>query len=321
MEERIEPDDVEVVGVGQVPSEEPDEEEEEVEEPEEEPAEPEEEAEEEEAEEPPAEEAEEPEEEVPVDELPEVDPEALKAEIAELEEARAKLREDTEYWRGQKRQARDDFFRPEPRETEEPVPQVPEGRETDFQDVLGPKPVADNFETYEEFYEAVADYKAEEKILQYESQRMSRNYSNQIETFKDTVIQAGVSKYEDFEEIAMDPRVAITTQMVDIMRELDYPEDVAYYLGRHPNEAIKMSRMTPARIGREMTRLEIRIQEDLKSEPPIEPESPQPLKTSKAPPPVKPVKGGVEQVTKDPQKMTPEEYREWRERGGGDPEY
>jgi hypothetical protein len=321
MEEHLEPNDIEVVGVEGGPSLTGDEEPEEKEEVEEAPVstEPEEAeaAPAEEEEEPAAEEVESEEEEPEVDEPPEVTPEDLKAQLAELEETIAARKERAEYWKEQKALRRREYFQPPGAEIPEEEPPAP--AEIDYQAVLGPKPKQDDFETYEEYYEALADYRADVKILQFQAQQHNQGQIREIEMFKETVIEAGTAKYEDFEEVARDPALAITGQMLDAMRELDAPEDVAYYLGRHPNEAIKIARMTPAGMGRALTQLEFRIQQEVTSTPPIEPTSPQPKrKTSGAPPPVRPVKGGAEQVSKDPDKMSPEEYREWRERGEGD---
>ena len=320
-EEYVEIDDVEVTVAGQLPTkDEP--EESDVEKKSEEPVPP---AEEEEKAEP-EEETEEPADEEPsppeeIDETVEISAEDIKAEIAELEAARNKLKEETEYWRGEKRRHRGLYFAERDRHVpEEPERPAEPGRD-DFESVLGPKPAADNFETEAEYYESLSEYNTRKAIMEYEAQRMTLDLQQQLGAFKETVYTAGESKYEDFEEVVGDPRLPITTQMLNIMRDLNNPEDVAYYLGRNPHETIKISQMTPVRIARELTQIEVKLaQASVESPeiPPNQPEKPKPHVTTKAPPPVRPIKGGVEQVEKDPDKMTPEEYRKWRERGGGE---
>jgi hypothetical protein len=249
-----------------------------------------------------------------VDEPPVVPEEEIQPELAELDKLIAERKEKAEYWKEQARERRREYFQPgytTPGETEEPVPAE--------ESVLGPEPQQEDFESYDDYYRALARYETDQRIAYHEQQRMTQSMIQDLEIFKTSVVEAGAAKYGDFEEVARDPSLAITTQMLDVMRELEYPEDVAYYLGRNPSEAIKIARQTPARIAVSLVQLENRIQTELKTNPPEKPSSPQPRTT--APPPVKPVSGGAEQVEKDPSKMSPAEYREWRESGGGGGEY
>ena len=250
-----------------------------------------------------------------VDEPPEVPEEEVQPELDELDKVIEDRKAKAEYWTEQARLKRKEFFQPghtPPVETEEPVPTE--------ESVLGPEPKQEDFEDYDSYYRALARYETDQRLLYHEQQRMTQGKIQELEIFKESVVEAGVAKYGDFEDIARDPSLAITTQMLDVMRELEYPEDVAYYLGRNPSEAIKIARQSPARIAVSLVQLENRIQTELKTNPPEKPTSPQP-RTTTAPPPVRPVSGGAEQVEKDPAKMTPTEYREWRESGGGGGEY
>jgi len=69
--------------------------------------------------------------------------------------------------------------------------------------------------------------------------------------------------------------------------------------------------MSPTKAAREIAKIEYQLnnQAPAGSKPPGK-------KISKAPPPIKPVSGGPSATEKDPDKMTPKEFAEWRESQG-----
>jgi hypothetical protein len=278
--------------------EEPEPTEEEVAEPVEEPAE----------EEPPAE--------VEVDEPPEVTPEQLTSEIEELEKQKAEAKEKAEYWRKQRREERDRYFR----DTEPPEEPAPAEEPAFDPSEFGPKPSEGDFETYDEYVEALAGWKADiktaERLQTYERQSRERTVFQRLDTWRNGVIERGREKYEDFEDVAEDPTVPISTVMLEIMMENDLqnPEDIAYYLARNTRECINIGRMTPIKASRALTQLETKIQAELETNPPIEPK---PKPASKAPPPVKPItgQGTTHKLPLDHPDVSEEEYRQRREAG------
>ena len=63
-------------------------------------------------------------------------------------------------------------------------------------------------------------------------------------------------RYNDFDEVVYDERLQITVDMVALMSESAYAADIAYYLGKHPNEAIAVSRMELPQAGAAIFTLE-----------------------------------------------------------------
>jgi hypothetical protein len=63
-------------------------------------------------------------------------------------------------------------------------------------------------------------------------------------------------RYRDFDEVVYDERLKITVDMVALMSESAYAADIAYYLGKHPNEAIAVSRMELPQAGAAIFTLE-----------------------------------------------------------------
>ena len=237
-----------------------------------------------------------------VDEPP--DPAALQAEIERLEAVRKEAEEKARYWRQQKAEARADYFKTGPRPEEKPPgPEV------------GPEPKLDDFENYEQYVDAKIAHEVNKARATWDREQADRqqqqSYQERIAGLQ-AKLNEGFEKYEDFEDVAFDQTVPITPVVIDALAESEMPADVAYYLGKNRAEAIRISRMTPIQVAREITRIEMEIKT-------TQANNPQPnKKISKAPPPIKPV-GPSHTVEKDPDKMSQAEYEAWRQQHGAKP--
>ena len=89
-------------------------------------------------------------------------------------------------------------------------------------------------------------------------------------------------KYDDFEQVAYNPRLPISEPMAATIRESEIGPEVLYYLGSDPNfaEAKRISRLSPLSQAKEIGKLETK----LASNPPAR-------KTSSAPAPIAPLSG------------------------------
>lgn len=127
--------------------------------------------------------------------------------------------------------------------------------------------------------------------------------ASQMEAVQE-VFEEGVAAHEDFQQVVTNPALALPESVLRASVEADNSADVLYYLGKNLDEARRIAGLSPTaqavEIGRASTRLS----------------TPKP-KTTKAPPPVKQVRGSQGQFEKSHEKMTNEEYRAWREKGGG----
>lgn len=135
-----------------------------------------------------------------------------------------------------------------------------------------PKP--DQFETVEQYAEALAARKAEELLHQREVQRQQ---SQALEAYHDREEEAR-SKYDDFEQVAYNPNLPITHVMAETIQASDIGPDVAYYLGTNPREAERISRLSPYLQAKEIGKIEASIA----ANPPTK-------KTTNAPAPIAPV--------------------------------
>ena len=210
--------------------------------------------------------------------------------------------QETAYWKGLA----------EGRGTDQPKP----GETSVVVQPATPKPQQSQFEDYDAYVEALTDWKTDEKIRAFQREAAKkagdiRAQSNESEF--QAKLTEGAERYEDFEEIARNPVLPITPGMIEILKDTDYPADIAYYLGKNIKECTMISRLSPLQAARTIGRIEAEIKTKIgNGRPPVPPKP----KITNAPPPVQPI-GSAEVVTKDPSKMTQAEYEAWRREGGG----
>lgn len=163
-------------------------------------------------------------------------------------------------------------------------------------------PPADQFESPEKYAEALAEQKALELIEKRERERQQveslRAYHEREDGARD--------RYDDFEQVAYNPNLPITAAMAETIRESELGPDIAYHLGNNPEEARRISRLSPFLQAKEIGRIEAK----LAVEPPAK-------KTSSAPAPIAPVtartSGNASYDTTDPRSVKSMSTSEWIE--------
>ena len=112
------------------------------------------------------------------------------------------------------------------------------------------------------------------------------------------------SKYEDFEQVAYNPKLTITNVMAETIQSSDVGPDLAYWLGTHPKEADRISRMSPLSQAKEIGKIEAK----LASDPPVK-------RSTSAPAPISPVNarstGSPALDTTDPRSIKSMTTSEW----------
>jgi hypothetical protein len=161
-------------------------------------------------------------------------------------------------------------------------------------------PTAEQFESTEAYAEALAERKAEELLAKREA---AKQQSEILDAYHEKEEEAR-TKYDDFEQVAYNPNLRITTVMAQTIQASDVGPDVAYYLGANPKEADRISRLAPILQAKEIGKLEAK----LASEPPVK-------KTSSAPAPFQPVTarsvGSPAYDTTDPRSTKTMSTSEW----------
>ena len=140
--------------------------------------------------------------------------------------------------------------------------------------VVAADPRPEQFDSTESYADALAMKKAEQLLYERDVQRQQTEV---LGAYHDREEEAR-NKYDDFEQVAYNPSLKITTVMAQTIQSSDIGPDVAYYLGANPKEADRISRLAPYVQAKEIGRIEAK----LASEPMVK-------KTSSAPAPFTPV--------------------------------
>lgn len=145
-------------------------------------------------------------------------------------------------------------------------------------------PPADQFESVEAYAQALAEKRAAELLQQREAQQQQAQV---LESHRDRE-ESAREKYDDYEDVVYNPKLAITPIMAQTIQASDMGPDVAYYLGTNPKEAERIARMPAIAQAKEIGKIEAK----LTSSPPVK-------KTTSAPTPISPVSARSASTTLD----------------------
>lgn len=138
-------------------------------------------------------------------------------------------------------------------------------------------PPVENFDSVDAYAEALAERKAEELLARRELERQQMDF---LDAYHDREEDAR-NKYDDFEQVAYNPKLPISTAMAETIQASDIGPDIAYYLGSNPKEAARIAALkSPILQAKEIGKIEAKMA----SEPVLR-------KTTSAPPPIAPISG------------------------------
>lgn len=170
-------------------------------------------------------------------------------------------------------------------------------------------PSRDDFDDYQEFLEARTEWKTKETIRaemakgaeerrQAQEQEQQRQAQTSVEQQLEDRKAKGREKYKDFQEVALADDVPINPLMAEIIAGSDNGEDMAYFLGKNRDEALRIARLSPLAAAKELGALEA----SLKAKPVVVP------KTTTAPAPATPVSGSSGSAMQDAASMEMDAY-------------
>lgn len=173
------------------------------------------------------------------------------------------------------------------------------------------EPKRENFDSYEAFIEARAEWRADRKVeeklaknREQEAQTRTAEEQRKIEQQFRERAKETAKKFEDFDEVMESSDAPMTKAMAEAILHSDVGAEVAYHLAKNPGEAERIAALPAARQAAEIGRLEAKL-----SAPAV----PTP-KPSKAPAPIKPV-GGKEVAGDDmPDPANTKAWIDWRNR-------
>ena len=159
------------------------------------------------------------------------------------------------------------------------------------------RPVIGQFAEYDQYLEALADWKADQKVAEFrkqaEQQTAQRSQAEQLQAIQrayDERVEKARAKYQDYDDVAHGP-VPINDAMALAIRASEDGPDIAYYLGNHVEEAQRIYRLPPLLAVAEIGRIGAKL---ASAPPPTKP-------VTRTPAPITPVgSGSSPQQTDDP---------------------
>jgi hypothetical protein len=162
--------------------------------------------------------------------------------------------------------------------------------------------VPEQFETYEDYADALAERKAQQLLARREAEQQQRAL---VEAYHERE-EAVRDKYDDFEMVAYNPELPVTEVMARAIQASEIGPEVLYHLGTNPKEAARIARLDPILQAREIGKIEVQ----LGAAPPVK-------RTSNAPAPIDPVtpraSGAPVFDTTDPRSVKSMSTSEWIE--------
>jgi len=164
------------------------------------------------------------------------------------------------------------------------------------------KPTLDQFESYDEFTDALTDWKIDQREAQRdqkakeESSNKQRNDIQKSYADKSDKFRESTPDYDDV--IAEIADVELTQAFATSVLESDQSAELTYYFGKNPDELDRLNSENQRFVDREMGKLEAKLSSTPKTVP----------KQSTAPAPITPLGASKSTVVPDVTKMTDAEW-------------
>lgn len=112
-------------------------------------------------------------------------------------------------------------------------------------------------ENYDDYSKYIKDLGRWGYIQEREAEKAEKESSQKAERAKTFTerLNEGRRKYEDFDEVALNPNAPASEAMINAIVEHPKSEDIAYYLGKNPAEAQRIAELIPAAAKREIGKI------------------------------------------------------------------
>lgn len=170
------------------------------------------------------------------------------------------------------------------------------------------KPARADFADEEGYFEALALHIADQKVAAYREQSQaeraneaeSRHNTTRFELYQQRVSDSAEAM-PDYHEVVGKSDVSAAPHVLESIIESDSGPQLAYHLAKNPDVAERLNDMTPLQAAREIGRLEAQLAQPKAETPPQK-------RTTNAPAPINPVRGGNGQFVKPAEQQTDAEW-------------
>lgn len=153
------------------------------------------------------------------------------------------------------------------------------------------KPTLEDFNSYEEFTEALTDWKATQAVQTALQQREAaeaaaraqREQAERAQTWQQRASEAS-TKFNDFHAVALNPDLPVSPAMAEVIQSVDNGPDVLYHLGKNPAEAARIAALPPTQAAFALGSLAAALQPPTKATPRPVPQPINPLAGGNAAP-------------------------------------
>ena len=147
-------------------------------------------------------------------------------------------------------------------------------------------PRKEDYKSAEDYAEALSEYKYAQRVAEHEARKQQVEV---VSTFEDRE-ESARDKYADYDAIAKNDDLPVTTVMANAIVESEIGPDVLYWLGTNPREARRIAQLSPVSQVREIGKIEASLNNNT---------SPA-RKASSAPDPIRPVGSRASTPNYDP---------------------
>lgn len=217
---------------------------------------------------------------------PEVEPETPTDEIPADEEHADEENDDDQLHdkkrRGKSAEARIDELTRKFRDAErraEALERLVTGQSTpDSPQVGADRPKPDDFSTYDDYIDALTDWKVEQKFQRTSSETAQKANADIRAVNWESRVESARTSIPDYDTVVGSSELPVAQHVADALMESERGPELAYYMATHPTFADQLNRMSPVKAAVELGKLETSL-----TAPPVK-------AASKAPPPATPIK-------------------------------
>lgn len=127
------------------------------------------------------------------------------------------------------------------------------------------KPEAGDFKSYEEYVEALTDWKVEQKDAERAKKETERKQAEENKARKsawDKKIEAARDKHDDYDDVMEESgSTPISRAMHNAIAESEIGPELGYYLAKNPDEAARIAKLNPYQTAKEMGKIEDQLTE------------------------------------------------------------
>lgn len=153
------------------------------------------------------------------------------------------------------------------------------------------KPIPDRFGSYDEYVEALADWKADQRVAESFKKRDAERAQAAEARAAEAKAQAWHERQiafredtPDYDAVVGKSSVQVAPHVVDTLLDSDSGPELAYHLAKHPETVKRINSLSPLAAAREIGRIEATLSN---------PSAPQVKPASKAPAPITPVRSSA----------------------------